>query len=135
MQIVDPLLCSSRTRLVSGYIIMCAYYYAFALVRTQGTDDIFIGCAFHFRHVTCPNCGEACEPLSPKDVPECIIDRCPSCEGFWLDKDELDELRDVVTSVHSDFLEDSKKKQETERQKQGDRSKLAMVLSCLIEIA
>ncbi len=86
-------------------------------------------------HVTCPNCGTACEPLSPKDLPECIIDRCPSCEGFWLDKDALDELRDVGTSVHSDFLEDSKGKQEKERQKQGDRSILAMVLAGLIDIA
>jgi Zn-finger nucleic acid-binding protein len=82
--------------------------------------------------VTCPNCGTACEPLSPRDVPQCIIDRCPSCEGFWLDKDELDELRDVVASVHSEFLGDSKGKLERERQKQGDRSTLATVLSGLI---
>ncbi len=86
-------------------------------------------------YVTCPNCGTACEPLSPKDLPECIIDRCPSCEGFWLDKDELDELRDVVTSVHSDFLEDSKGKQDRDLDKFRRRSFLTTVLWGLIDIA
>ena len=82
-------------------------------------------------HVTCPNCGTVCEPLSPKDISGCIIDRCPSCEGFWLDKDELDELRDVVTNIHLDILEGSKREQEKERQKQADRSTLAYVLYVL----
>ena len=83
-------------------------------------------------HVTCPNCGTACEPLSPRDVPECIIDRCPRCEGFWLDKDELDELRDVVTSIHSDIMEVSKREKEREHKKQDDRTTLAMLLSVIL---
>jgi Zn-finger nucleic acid-binding protein len=86
-------------------------------------------------HVTCPNCGTACEPLSPKDLPECIIDRCPSCEGFWLDKDELEGLRDVVTSVHSNFLENSKEKQDRDLDKFRRRSFLTTVLWGLIDIA
>jgi Zn-finger nucleic acid-binding protein len=63
--------------------------------------------AFHDREgdrprATCPKCKEAMydgrpmqfhlEPLSPADAPELIVDRCPSCFGFWLDRGELERI-------------------------------------------
>ena len=44
----------------------------------------------------CPKCGQELEPFSPKDAKELIVDRCPSCEGFWLDKGELEQMQKVA---------------------------------------
>ena len=35
--------------------------------------------------------------LSALDAPEVIVDRCPSCDGFWLDKGELDQMKWLVS--------------------------------------
>ena len=49
----------------------------------------------------CPKCPEQLEPISPKDAKEIVVDRCSSCDGFWLDKGELDQMRDVTAEAHS----------------------------------
>lgn len=63
--------------------------------------------AFHDREgdhqsAICPKCKEAMfdgrpmefplDPLSPADAPDLIVDRCPSCFGFWLDHGELERI-------------------------------------------
>jgi Zn-finger nucleic acid-binding protein len=43
----------------------------------------------------CPRCGGDLDPVSPEDDPHLVIDRCPACEGFWLDPGELEALREI----------------------------------------
>ncbi len=45
----------------------------------------------------CPKCGTGLTTLSPPDVPEVAVDRCPTCEGFWLDAGELEKMQDEAT--------------------------------------
>jgi Zn-finger nucleic acid-binding protein len=35
-------------------------------------------------------------PLSPIDAKDLAVDRCPLCEGFWLDSGELEKMQDVA---------------------------------------
>jgi Zn-finger nucleic acid-binding protein len=35
-------------------------------------------------------------PLSPIDAKDLAVDRCPLCEGFWLDAGELEKMQDVA---------------------------------------
>lgn len=37
----------------------------------------------------CPKCGDALEEVSFQEV---LVDRCPSCQGIWLDPGELERL-------------------------------------------
>ncbi len=59
------------------------------------------------RQVKCPKCDVLLKPLSPSEEPDLIIDRCPSCEGFWLDSGELEHLRSVTDQVHTDLAKES----------------------------
>jgi hypothetical protein len=42
-------------------------------------------------HMKCPKCGMQLEEITFSDV---RIDKCFSCEGLWLDKGELDVIRE-----------------------------------------
>ena len=44
--------------------------------------------------LACPRCAAALVPSVVGERP--VVDRCPSCGGFWLDSAEIDELRKVV---------------------------------------
>ena len=44
----------------------------------------------------CPKCASDLQPLSPRGREELVIDRCSSCEGFWLDDKELELIRKVA---------------------------------------
>jgi Zn-finger nucleic acid-binding protein len=54
----------------------------------------------------CPKCTKAMydgremdfplEPLSPLDAQDLIVDRCPSCFGFWLDRGELKRIVEIA---------------------------------------
>ncbi len=52
----------------------------------------------------CPRCGGDTEPLSPHDAGELVVDRCTSCEGFWLDKGELDKMKEVAAEKDNETL-------------------------------
>ncbi len=41
----------------------------------------------HF--MKCPKCGAS---LHPEEFHGVTIDRCPECDGFWLDRGEIDNL-------------------------------------------
>lgn len=43
----------------------------------------------------CPKCHGDLDPVSPVDDEHLVLDRCPKCEGFWLDPGELDALREI----------------------------------------
>ena len=57
------------------------------------------------KDIKCPKCQEKLEPISPRDAKELIVDRCPSCQGFWLDKGELYQMREVANEQDSKIFE------------------------------
>src|SRR5262245_51973808 len=46
----------------------------------------------------CPQCDAPLVPAAPP-VGSPVIERCPSCGGFWLDSGEIEELRNLVTAT------------------------------------
>jgi hypothetical protein len=49
------------------------------------------------RELRCPRCEGAplLDKVHPRKLARLVIDRCPECEGFWLDRGELEGVRDV----------------------------------------
>jgi Zn-finger nucleic acid-binding protein len=49
------------------------------------------------RGLSCPRCPKApaLEKVHPRGHKSLIIDTCPACHGFWLDRGELEKVRDV----------------------------------------
>jgi len=49
------------------------------------------------RDLRCPRCDGAprLEKVHPRRFRQLIIDTCPECRGFWLDRGELEKVRDV----------------------------------------
>lgn len=47
----------------------------------------------------CPKCLMTLRSVVPDDFPEVTLDRCTSCEGFWLDAGELDRVRDIASHI------------------------------------
>lgn len=58
----------------------------------------------------CPRCeGEpVLDKVHPQDFEDVVIDTCPSCKGFWLDRGELEKVRHVSDQllIASLILED-----------------------------
>ena len=54
--------------------------------------------------VACPKCSVPLTPLSPTDAQDLIVDRCSSCNGFWLDGGELDRIVDIAGHVDAELL-------------------------------
>lgn len=48
------------------------------------------------RHLTCPNCGASTNPVNYGDDTGVIIDKCPRCNGIWLDRGELEKIQELV---------------------------------------
>ncbi len=59
----------------------------------------------------CPRCQGILDALSPLDDQELVLDRCPSCLGFWLDKGELDRVRDIAGKMTDAKVSKTKMKQ------------------------
>lgn len=51
----------------------------------------------------CPKCNVPLTPLSPADAQDLIVDRCSSCNGFWLDGGELDRIIDIANRVDAEL--------------------------------
>ncbi len=58
------------------------------LKAAPGQDD---------RALRCPRCGgtPVLEKGHPRGHKGLVVDRCPKCRGFWLDRGELEKMRDV----------------------------------------
>ncbi len=56
-------------------------------MRTMAAEEKRRLCELHFMH--CPKCGTRLFEIDYRGV---TIDRCPSCEGIWLDKGELETM-------------------------------------------
>lgn len=48
------------------------------------------------RDLTCPKCGGTTDPVNYGGDTGIILDRCPSCRGFWLDGQELEKVQMLV---------------------------------------
>ncbi len=51
------------------------------------------------QRLSCPKCNHDLEPVSPVDALELVVDRCASCEGFWLDAGELEKVQDITLHI------------------------------------
>ena len=49
------------------------------------------------RELGCPRCpgGTALDKVRPRGLRSLVVDRCPACQGFWLDRGELEKVRDL----------------------------------------
>ena len=54
---------------------------------------------FHFMH--CPKCGQELATFQHHNV---TLDKCPGCEGIWLDKGELDTLVGLEVEERKTFF-------------------------------
>ena len=52
------------------------------------------------REVICPADGT---PMEPKDMGGVIVDRCGTCEGVWLDGDELAALKLAESNIRENL--------------------------------
>ena len=51
------------------------------------------------RRIDCPRCDVTTRPVSPSSLKQLVIDHCPGCDGFWLDRGELKRLRDLADVI------------------------------------
>ncbi len=54
------------------------------------------------KFASCPKCAITLSPISPPDLPDVIVDRCPKCDGFWLDHGELERMKEVARMLDAD---------------------------------
>jgi uncharacterized protein len=49
------------------------------------------------RDLRCPRCEGAprLDKVHPRQFRKLIIDKCPACRGYWLDRGELEKIQDV----------------------------------------
>ena len=75
--------------------------------------------------IECPRCDVTMRTVSPSSLKELVIDRCPGCEGFWLDRGELDRVRDLADVISRTMLEkkrgeNARLSKEREQEEQDD---------------
>lgn len=58
------------------------------------------------RHLTCPKCGASTNPLNYGDDSGIIIDKCPKCDGIWLDRGELEKIQELVEGWDDELPDD-----------------------------
>ena len=81
--------------------------------------------------VTCPRCNTASVPVSPADAEELILDRCPSCQGFWLDRGELDRVRHLTGKLDGERMKKGTRVQPLLGEKgKSDTAAIITVLMC-----
>lgn len=54
----------------------------------------------------CPRCNVSLNKVHPKGHGSVILDTCDKCNGFWLDKGELEKMRAVSDKMLIDSLLD-----------------------------
>ena len=51
--------------------------------------------------LTCPRCASSMAAVTVQRLADLVLDRCPSCGGFWLDAGELPALQAYVARIDS----------------------------------
>ncbi len=73
----------------------------------------------------CPKCRVGMVILSPFDAKDVVVDRCPTCKGFWLDAEGLEKMQDVAG-----LLDDRKLLDLTHYKRPPDWSHLRWIIYC-----
>ena len=47
----------------------------------------------------CPRCGSKLEEMKFAEARDLLVDRCPNCEGIWLDKNELPKVEEIASTI------------------------------------
>ena len=55
----------------------------------------------------CPRCTVPLSPITLKEQPDLMLDRCPDCSGFWLDKGEVEQVQDMAADIDAATMEDT----------------------------
>lgn len=76
-------------------------------VWTNVEDVDFNNVSEFHKSLKCPKCQSDMKPLSPSDAKELVVDKCLACEGFWLDKGELDQMREVAGHEDTEKLDNA----------------------------
>ncbi|HIK96366.1 MAG TPA: hypothetical protein EYG03_30865 [Planctomycetes bacterium] len=92
-------------------------------------DSIWVNVEEHAFHdaqgdhksASCPKCEVPLKPLSPTDAQELIVDRCPSCDGYWLDNGELERMGGVAEKEHNEEFEKALHVRQTGSLLEGNR--------------
>jgi Zn-finger nucleic acid-binding protein len=85
--------------------------------------------------VKCPKCATSLESLCLIDVAKLVVDRCPKCEGLWLDIGEISVLANAIKTKRPDLLKGSKSAPQTERVAGGEsRTNLGELIAKLSDI-
>lgn len=61
------------------------------------------------RDLKCPKCDGVTDPVNYGGDTGIIIDRCPMCQGFWLDNNELEKIQTLVEGWQDMLPEDLEK--------------------------
>ena len=89
----------------------------FSIVKTQNEK------------MACPNCKNTLKTISPIIMPELEVDTCTSCHGFWLDKDELEGIRDMVLKLDSIQLKNANINLQNFSNQQNSNAMIAMLIA------
>ena len=63
----------------------------------RGVLEVVAAAAADDRDLSCPRCDGAprLDKVHPREFEGLVIDTCPACRGFWLDRGELEKVQDV----------------------------------------
>jgi Zn-finger nucleic acid-binding protein len=66
-------------------------------VDVEPVESEQVGATADDAQLTCPRCegGPALNKVKPAQFGDVVVDNCPACQGFWLDKGELEKMRDI----------------------------------------
>lgn len=53
----------------------------------------------------CPSCGGKLDSCTSEAMPKLVVEICRSCRGFWLDKHELEDIREMTLNLESQDAE------------------------------
>ena len=56
--------------------------------------------------IACPKCSITLSTLSPIEMAGLVIDRCPSCLGFWLDSREVESVQTLASELDSKVMDE-----------------------------
>lgn len=51
---------------------------------------------------TCPSCGGELRSYNHEAMRALVVEICDSCEGFWLDEHELEDIREMTLKLESE---------------------------------
>jgi Zn-finger nucleic acid-binding protein len=73
---------------------------AFMMELPEDVPDVSeVGKSARPTEYDCPRCGAKLEEMKFVQVEELLIDRCPQCQGIWLDKGEYPKVEKIAARI------------------------------------